>query len=409
MIKKVKIELLEPGVFIHDYNCDRQSSNLITSQTVVHNKKVIEILGDMGIREVYIDTDKGIDIEESIPAHQARRDTEEGLHKIAELQPASTRNIPLTVELKVARNIKKQATTVIRNVMEKVREGKPLETEEAYQLVEKMETSVTRNRDALVLLTMIRKKDEYTMMHSVSVGAYVLNFCNFYKVPQDVTLNLAMGALFHDIGKTQVPLAILNKPGRLTEEEFALIKKHTEYSAQILHSGHKLPAEAFDMGLHHHERFDGTGYPHRLRGDQIAFGSQLAAIADVYDAMTSDRCYKVGIDRVEALRKLYEWSGFHFNKDLTHKFIRCIGVYPIGSCVALESGRVGIVVGSTESLIQPVVHIFYDKKRDNEVSIPDVDLFKTGDQVVGYEESCNFDLQRLEAFKEVAADLFQTA
>ncbi len=409
MIKKVKIELLEPGVFVHDFNCDRRSNNLVTSQTLIRDKRIIEILGSMGIREIYIDTDKGIDVRESIPAQEARRDTEKGLHEIAEKQPASIRNIPLAEELKVAKNIKKQAVTVIRRVMEGVREGKPLETEETFQLIEKMEKSVTRNRDALVLLTMIRKKDEYTMMHSISVGAYVLNFCNFYKIPQKITLNLAMGALFHDIGKTRIPLAILNKPGILDEEEFATIKKHAEYSAQILQSGRDLPAEAFDIGLHHHERYDGTGYPHRLQGDQITFGSQLAAIADVYDALTSDRCYKAGIDRVDALRKLYEWSGLHFNKDLTHKFIRCIGVYPIGSCVALESGRIGIVVGSTESLVQPIVHIIYDKEEEKEVTIPDLDLSQTGDQVVGYEESCNFDLKKLDAFKEVAADLFQAA
>lgn len=409
MIKKVKVELLEPGVFVHDFNCDMRSNNLVASQCVIRDRKIIEILDSMGIKEIYIDTDKGIDVREAIPAHQARRETDQGLQRIAAKHPASTRSIPLREELAVAKNIKKQAVTVIRNITESVREGKPLEAEDAFQLIEKMEQSVTRNRDALLLLTMIRKKDEYTMMHSISVGAYVLNFCNSYNVPQEQTLNLAIGALFHDIGKTRIPIAILNKPGLLADDEFAIMKKHAEYSAEILKNGQKLPQEAFDMGMHHHERYDGTGYPHRLQGDQIAFGSQLAAIADVYDALTSDRCYKKGIDRVDALRKLYEWSGLHFNKDLTHQFIRCIGVYPIGACVTLESGKVGIVVGSTESLVQPVVHIFYDKKKEREVSIPDLDLSLTEDQVVGYEETCKFDIRKLDAFKEVASDLFQAA
>ncbi|MEJ2691097.1 MAG: HD-GYP domain-containing protein [Deltaproteobacteria bacterium] len=409
MIKKVKIELLEPGVFVHDFNSDRRSSNLITSQTLIRDRRIVEILGSMGIREVNIDTDKGIDVQESIPALEVRTEIEEGLHELAAKQPDSIRNIPLTEELAVARKIKSQAVSVIRNVIESVRKGKPLETGEAFHLVEEMENSVTRNRDALVLLTMIRKKDEYTMMHSISVGAYILNFCNFYKVQEQQTLNLAIGALFHDIGKTRIPHAILNKPGPLDEKEFAIMKKHAQYSAEILQSGHHLPSETFDMGLHHHERYDGTGYPHHLKGEQISFGSQLAAIADVYDALTSDRCYKAGIDRVEALRKLYEWSGLHFNKDLTHQFIRCIGVYPIGSCVTLASGRVGIVVGSTESLIQPIVHIFYDKKKEREITIPELDLSQTEDQVVGYEESCNFDLKKLDAFKEVATDIFHAA
>lgn len=409
MIKKVKIELLEPGVFIHDFNCGWQSNNLITSQTLIQDKKVIGILDSWGIREVYIDTDKGKDVYESRPAIEIREKTERGLKQIAETQPASIRNIPLKEELAVAKNIKKQAVTVIHKVMESVREGEPLETDESYQLIDKMEKSVSRNRDALVLLTRIRKKDEYTLMHSISVGAYVLNFCNFYKLSQKRTLSLSIGALFHDIGKTKVPLSILNKTGKLDDKEFATMKKHAEYSAKILETAHGLPYEAYDIGLHHHERHDGNGYPHQLKADQIAFGSQLAAIADVYDAITSDRCYRNGMDRVEALHKLYEWSESHFNKELTHKFIRCIGVYPIGTCVTLESGKVGVVVGSTESLVQPAVHLFYDKKKDKKISVPDLDLSKTDDRVVGYADSSSYDLSKLDIFKDITGDLFSAA
>jgi HD-GYP domain-containing protein (c-di-GMP phosphodiesterase class II) len=409
MIKKVKIEQLEPGVFVHDFNCDWESTNLLINQAKIKDYKIIDILASWGIREVYIDTDKGIDVNESVPILEARRDIDEGLKRIAGKKNDSIRTVPLKEELAVAKNIKKQAVSVIKKVMESVGEGKPLQTGEAYQLVDQMEKSVIRNRDALVLLTRIRKKDEYTLMHSISVGAYILNFCYHFDIPRERTLGLAVGALFHDIGKTKVPLAILNKPGKLTEEEFAVIQKHPEYSAAILKSSHKLPFEAYDMGLHHHERFDGNGYPHRLKGDEIKFGSQLAAIADVFDALTSDRCYRGKIDRVEGLRKLYEWSGHHFNKDLTHKFIQCIGVYPIGTCVGLESGRIGIVVGSTESLVQPVVHLFYDKKKKKEISIPDFDLSRTDDHVIGYEDASRFDLTKLDVFRNLGSDLLAMA
>ena len=159
MIKKVKVELLEPGVYVQDFNSDWRTNNLFINQTLIRDKKVISILQGWGIKEVYIDTDKGKDVIESIPAREALLETDLGLKKMAEQRPVSTRNIPLSEELAVAKNIKKQAVTVIQNVMDKVREGKPLETEETYQLIVQMEKSVTRNRDALILLTKIRKKD----------------------------------------------------------------------------------------------------------------------------------------------------------------------------------------------------------------------------------------------------------
>ncbi len=405
MIKKIKVDQLKPGVFVHDFNCAWRSDNLIINQTKVRDTKIIDILHSWGIKEVYIDTDRGLDISEAKPATEARQETDKALHKLAETQPAAPRFIPLEEELSVAENIKKEATNIIQRAMDSVKTGQPLETQEAYHLIEKMEKSVIRNKDALVLLSQIRKKDEYTLMHSISVAAHILNFCNFYKLPHDKTLSLAIGALFHDIGKTMIPLAILNKPGKLTDNEYEEMKRHAEYSAQVMQNAKDLPGEAHDLGLHHHERFDGNGYPHKLKGDQITFASQLAAIADVYDAITSDRCYRDGMQRVEGLRKLYEWSEYHFNKDLTYKFIRCIGVYPIGTCVRLESARIAVVVGSTESPMQPVVRIFYDDKRKTSLPVHDFDLSKSADLVTGYEEPTKWGLDKLNIFGDSSSQI----
>ncbi|OKY75324.1 MAG: hypothetical protein BM485_08625 [Desulfobulbaceae bacterium DB1] len=405
MIKKVRIEYLKPGIFVHDFNCGFNSSYLLANQALIKDIKIIDHLRSFGIKEVYIDTDKGDDINDAEPEIEAKQGTDKGLRRLASEEPVSIRNVPLKEELLVAQNIKNQAVNVIQNAIKNVSEGKPLETAEAYDLIAKMEKSVTRNRDALVLLARIRKKDEYTLMHSISVGAYVLNFCNFYKVPHKRTLSLAIGALFHDIGKTKIPLSILNKPGKLEEAEFAEMKRHALYSAEVLQSATDLPEEAYDMGLHHHERYDGSGYPHGLKGDEIKTGSQLCAIADVFDAITSDRCYRNGMGRVEGLRKLYEWSEHHFNKDLTHKFIRSIGVYPIGSCVRLDSGRIGVVVGSTENLMQPVVRIFHDEKSKGTFPVQDLDLSLTDDQVVSYEDPEKWNINSMNLFEKSISDL----
>ncbi len=365
---------------------------------MINSIKIIDILISWGIKEVYIDTDRGADIAEAKTVIELKSDTDSALRKLAEKKPAAPKNIPLREEIAVAKNIKKQATNIINKAMQQAKGGQPVDTEGAYQLIEKMDKSILRNRDALVLLTRIRKKDEYTLMHSISVGAYILNFCNAYKLSHKKTMALAIGALFHDIGKTKIPLKILNKPGKLTDEEFAEMKRHAEYSAAILKNTKNLPAEAYDIALHHHERYDGNGYPHGLKGDEISFGSQLAAIADVYDALTSDRCYKKGIDRVEGLRKLYEWSEFHFNKDLTYKFIRCIGVYPIGTCVQLASERVGVVIGSTENVLQPVVRLFYDNHKKLPMPVHDLDLSLTEDKVIKYEDGDKWDVKEMHIF-----------
>lgn len=404
MIKKVKVEQLEPGIFVHDFNCQWRESNLRMDQLLIKDKKIVDLLISMGVKEVYIDTDRGRDVSDAKPALEVKLEAEKVILTLGQNEQLPAATVSFKEELQVARHIKKQAVDVMEKAMANVRSGKPLETESTYDLIEKMNESITRNKDALLLLTRIRMKDEYTLMHSISVGAYILNFCNANQIPHDRTMNLAIGAMFHDLGKTMVPLEILNKPGKLDDSEFEMIKRHPVDSAEILRGTEGLPAEAYDMGLHHHERCDGKGYPHGLKGEEISYASQLAAVADVYDALTSDRCYKKGIDRVEGLRKLYEWSEYHFNKELTYQFIRSIGVYPIGACVKLASERVGVVIGSTDDVIKPVVRVFFDERRKVPLAVFDLDLSQSDDSVAGYEDPKKWELQRVKLFDDVQAN-----
>lgn len=386
MIRKVKTADLRPGVFIHDFNCESIRDILFIDQTLVKSQEHIDIIISLGIEEIYIDTEKGIDVAESKSFVEMRQQTDRKIHKITRDSQTTPEQVPLNQELAEASIIRNEAVGLMQQSLDLAKEGKPPEVSATYYLVNKMNESIRRNKDALVLLTRLRRKDEYTLYHSISVSSLVLDMCNFNQMPTEKTLDLAIGALFHDIGKAKIPNAILNKQGRLTEKESQLMKKHSEYSAELLRDAKGLPLEAYDISLHHHERYDGTGYPHGLKKDQISYGAQLTSICDMFDAITSARCYRAGVGIVAGLRKVYEEGGHRFSKELTYDFIRCLGVYPVGSCVQMQDGLIGIVVGSTEKMLQPVVKVVFDSKRKEKVKPFKVDLTKTGGTIESYEE-----------------------
>ncbi len=401
MIKKIKVEQLRPGIFVHDFNCDWAGENVFINQALIKSDKAIEIIRSWGIKEVYIDTERGIDVKRARTAQEVRQRTDTNLKRMAHTREKNiTPTVPLKEEIQIAKKIKKKAVDIMQQTMHSVQEGKQVDVDRAYQLVESMGASISRNQDALIMLTRIRKKDEYTLMHSISVSSLVLAFCNSCRLPYDMTIKMATGALLHDIGKLQVPVTILNKPGKLNPEEFAIMKKHSAYSAEILKTTKGLPDEAFDIALHHHERYDGTGYPDGQKGEEIDFGSRVTSICDVYDAITSARCYRQGLDRVSGLRKLYEWSDYHFDKELTFEFIHCIGVYPIGTYVRLENELSGVVTASTENVLQPVVRLFYNNKNKKPMKIQEIDLSRLGINIAGYDSPKKWDSNKMQTFRK---------
>ncbi len=403
MIKKVKIEDLKVGVFVHDFNCEWNSENLYIEKHVIKNEYTIDILRNWGIREVYIDTERGLDVERAKTLRQAKKEADRAISNLNLTSKAKRPEVPLKQELKKAREITQDAVKLVQRASKLVEEGKPPDVGRTYELVHRMKESINRNRDALLLLTRIRNKDEYTLYHSISVSSLVLNMCQYLQTPDYQTLDLAVGALFHDIGKALIPESILKKPERLTEAEYCQIKRHVEYSVDLLQNAKGLPIECYDIALHHHERFDGGGYPKGLKADQISHGSQLTCICDVFDAVTSERCYKTGVDTVTGLRKIYEARDVFFRKELANDFIRCLGVYPIGTCVVLEDGKSGIVVSSTNDIMKPVVQVLYDEKKRQPVQPQLIDLSRNGGAIINYGDPEKFGMAtQQQVFRKMA-------
>jgi HD-GYP domain-containing protein (c-di-GMP phosphodiesterase class II) len=297
----------------------------------------------------------------------------------------------LAEEFDRAVSIRRQAAGLVKTVMQDARLGKAVELDKVSPVVENITASILRNASALLGLSYIKNKDDYTFLHSVSVCTLLVAFCRSRKMDEETIYQAGIGGLLHDTGKALVPDHILNKPGRLTDEEFEVVRRHPRDGYEILSRSPEIGAIPLDITLHHHERRDGTGYPDRQGAEQISELAQMAAIVDVYDAITADRCYHKGMPAAEALRKMYEWSKFHFNPTLTQEFMRCVGIYPVGTMVLLESGRLGVVVEPHEtSLLTPKVNVFFSTKSQTYIKPQTVDLskglgFGGGDKIVRHE------------------------
>jgi putative nucleotidyltransferase with HDIG domain len=390
MLKKVDPSQLKVGMYIHDLSCDWMTHPFVRNRFVIASHDEIQKIVKAGIHDVVIDSDKGLDVEHAPTLAESQEATERELAELAR-QPAKIIKTSLGEELQRAAQIRHQAAGVVRNVMADARLGKAIEIGAVQPVVQNITESILRNPGALLGLLRIKTKDDYTFLHSVSVCALLVAFCNARGLDEDITRQAGLGGLLHDTGKALVPDAILNKPGPLTDEEFAVIKKHPEDGWNILRQSPEVPQIALDITRHHHERLDGTGYPDKLAGDQISELAQMAAIVDVYDALTADRVYHKGIPAAAALRKIYEWSKHHFNQQLVQEFMRCVGIYPVGTLVLLESGRLGVVVEPHESnLLAPKVNVFFNTRTNVYIKPETIDLsrglgFGGGDKIVGHE------------------------
>ena len=198
-----------------------------------------------------------------------------------------------------------------------------------------------------------------------------------------------MAGLLHDIGKAVIPSEVLNKPGKLDDAEFELVKTHPVRGCELLRDGDGASETTLDVCLHHHEKFDGSGYPHGLAADAIQLFARMGAVCDVYDAITSDRPYKAGWDPAESVARMAQWSG-HFDPVVFKAFVAGIGIYPTGSLVVLESKRVAVVIEQRPgALTRPLVKAFFSQR--SKLPIPPVliDLAAPGctDRISGRQDN----------------------
>jgi HD-GYP domain-containing protein (c-di-GMP phosphodiesterase class II) len=390
MLKKVDSSQLRVGMFIHDLDCGWMDHPFLRNRFAITSEDEIRKILASGIRSVTIDCTRGQDVADAPTVAEAAAVMEAEVAAIA-AKPVPPLRTTLAEEFDRATVIRRQAAGLVKTVMQDARLGKAVELDQVSPVVENITASILRNASALLGLSVIKNKDDYTFLHSVSVCTLLVAFCRSRGMDAGTTYQAGIGGLLHDTGKALVPDHILNKPGRLTDEEFEVVRRHPKDGYDILRRSAGIGAIPLDITLHHHERRDGTGYPDGQGEQDTSELAQMAAIVDVYDAITADRCYHKGMPAAEALRKMYEWSKFHFSPALTQEFMRCVGIYPVGTLVLLESGRLGVVVEPHEtSLLTPKVNVFYSTKSQTYIKPETVDLarglgFGGGDRIVRHE------------------------
>jgi len=260
-----------------------------------------------------------------------------------------------------ATQVVNRSKRVIKALFAEARLGKAIRSEAIVPVVEEVSASVSRNAQALIGLTRLKTKDEYTYLHSVAVCALMVNLAKHLDLDHGQVHALGVAGLLHDVGKMAVPDLVLNKPSSLTDEEFAIVRTHPQQGHQLLLKAEDIPEAALDVCLHHHERVDGTGYPFKLKGDEISLAARMGAICDVYDALTSNRSYKSAWAPDEAVVKMRGWQG-HFDPELLFKFMQSIGVFAPGMLVRLRSNRLGIVLENGQRASRPRVLAFFSTR-----------------------------------------------
>lgn len=267
-------------------------------------------------------------------------------------------------ELEACRESRSGAIDLVANLLYDIRAGRNIKVEAVRTAVSGLMGSIIRNPDAFFWLTRLKNADDYAYAHCVDACGLAMAFARHLGFSRPEMEDLAVGALLFDIGKLQLPEGLLKKPGRLTDKEYALIRRHVEFGAQMVEDMQGGSEAIVSVIWHHHERHNGKGYPRGIPGHKIPVNGRIAALVDCYDAITSERPYSAAVSAYDAVQMIYEWRDKDFQADMVEQFIQCIGLYPTGTLVELNTGEVGLVLSQNRvRRLRPKVMLVLDRNK----------------------------------------------
>lgn len=395
MLKKIPVEKLTLGMHLQAFCGAWLDHPFWRTKFVLTDPNDLLLIAESPIKEVWIDISKGGDVDTA--AGEIMTEVVSAAD-IPPEQPVVQEKASFTDEVKRATKIVAKGKEAVVSMFQEARMGKAIEAEAAAPLVEEISNSVMRNPGALISLARLKTADDYTFMHSVAVCALMIALARQLDLDEQQVREAGMAGLLHDLGKAMIPLEVLNKPGKLTDEEFALVKTHPEEGHKLLLEGSGISEVTKDVCLHHHEKIDGSGYPKGLTGETMSLFAKMGAVCDVYDAVTSNRPYKAGWDPAESIKRMAEWTG-HFDPMVFQAFVKSLGIYPIGSLVKLASGKLGVVIEQGEqSLLKPKVKIFFSTKSQAYIKPEVIDLARSPEKIAGREDAAKWGIKDVDHY-----------
>lgn len=408
MLKKIESRQLQLGMFIQSFEGTWLSHPFWKTKFLLRDPADLEAIRKSGVSTCWIDVAKGLDVSpppalviEVVPAAAGTVEATATAAAAVPVTPASQQHgskASMASELQRAAGVINRSRQQVIALFGEARLGRSVNSEQCLSLVEGIADSVSRNPSALISLARLKTKDDYTYMHSVAVCALMVSLARHLDLDADQVREAGFAGLLHDIGKMAMPAEVLNKAGSLTDAEYQIMQSHPVRGHELLKSGSLALPGALDVCLHHHEKMDGTGYPHKLVGEQISLLARMGAVCDVYDAITSTRPYKSAWDPAGSIQRMAQWKG-HFDPTVFQAFVRSVGIYPVGSLVRLQSGRLAVVAEqNATSLVLPRLKVFFSTKSQMPIPLETLDLAAPGcsDRILGRESPSQWGFQNLD-------------
>lgn len=397
MLKRISITQLRMGMYIHRFCGSWLDHSFLKAGFLLNSQRDYQRLRCSALSGLWIDLSRGLDVLQEVAQEDPSIRVASMNTVVAPAFDAPPQQVPREEELQRALKLCAHSKAAVMAMFQEVRLGQAIEMEQVDGLVKDISTSLVRHPDALISLARLKTSDDYTYMHSVAVCALMVSVARQLGLTQEQVHQAGIAGLLHDIGKLAIPENILNKPAKLSANEYEQVKRHPVAGGAILRQNPQLSALVLDVCLHHHEKIDGSGYPHGLAGAQISLYAQMGAVCDVYDAVTSNRPYNQGWDPAEALQRMSSWTG-HLSQSVLQALVKSIGIYPVGSLVRLSSGRLAVVIEQHPgSLLRPKVKVFFSARSKQHLPQSIVDLARSDEErIVARESPENWNFRKLE-------------
>lgn len=342
---KVRLQDLEIGMYVSRLDKPWLDTPYLIQGFLIKTREDIEQL-QAHCEYVFVDVERSREPDKKIVSfNQHARTDDEIKEQLIGFKPKKYKDkSQMEDELVSARDCHRALSHTVGDVMEDMANNKNLDAVVLKKAINPMLDSIIRNPDAFAWLTRMKHKDNYTYNHAVSASVWAVAFGRHLGFPREKLQSLALGAMLFDIGKMKLPEKLINNPKRFNQFEFDLVKKHVDYSLEILRQTKDIGEDVLDMVAYHHERHNGSGYPNGLVADQIPILAKIAGIVDCYDAIISERPFATPISPHDAVKKLYDWRNIDFQAELVEQFIQVVGIYPVGTVVELSDGQVGVIV-----------------------------------------------------------------